>query len=29
MNGVLWALFCAGLWTVGMLYFDWKRKNKE
>ncbi len=29
MTGAAWALFCAILWTIGMLYFDWKKKHKD
>jgi len=28
MNGVIWALICAALWTIGMLYFDYRKKKK-
>ena len=27
-KGALWALVCALIWTVGMIYFDWKKKGK-
>lgn len=29
MSAALWALFCAVAWTVGMLYFDWKKQKKK
>lgn len=29
MNGALWALICALLWTVGMLYFDSRKKKGQ
>ncbi len=27
-SGIIWALFCAFIWTIGMLYFDWRKKKK-
>lgn len=29
MNGAVWALICAALWTIGMLYFDSQKKKKK
>lgn len=29
MNGATWALICAALWTIGMLYFDSQKKKKK
>lgn len=29
MNGAVWALICAALWTAGMLYFDSQKKKKK
>jgi len=28
MNAALWGLICAAFWTVGMLYFDSRKKKK-
>lgn len=29
MTGAAWALICAALWTIGMLYFDSQKKRKK
>lgn len=29
MSGAAWALICAALWTLGMLYFDWRKKDNH
>lgn len=29
MTGAAWALICAALWTIGMLYFDSQKKKKK
>lgn len=29
MSGGAWALLCALIWTAGMLYFDWKKRNDK
>lgn len=29
MNGAVWALICAFLWTAGMLYFDYRKKRNN
>ena len=28
-TGILWALFCAAAWTVGMIYMDWRKGKKK
>lgn len=25
---IIWTLVCAAVWTIGMLYFDWRKKKK-